>query len=198
MVDRTTMANRSHPAGLLQSSTLQQRLGIQTCTRCTCTIFRRHHTAIFQAQQIYQALHTAEDLLITANILRPTGKQPLCPQKLRPNSDLLCKDGTTTVLTYKTMNWWNNKRLQPTVFLNNYIHWSGRSSKSRRATAVVNTSLLSNSIWFICNSALYKTGCFSRTHQISSCWATTTDSITTWVLLDPKTRNLMKAIIISA
>jgi hypothetical protein len=37
---------------------------------------RRHYTKIFQIQQTYQTLHTAEDPSTTADIPKPTGKQP--------------------------------------------------------------------------------------------------------------------------
>jgi len=49
-------------------------------------------------------------------------------------------------------------------------------------TTAVNASSSNNtSDEFACKSSFYKTDCLSRTHQTSLCWATITDSITTWV-----------------
>jgi hypothetical protein len=47
-------------------------------------------------------------------------------------------------------------------------------------TPAVNTSLSSNtSDDFACKSSLHKIDCLSKTHQTSSCWATTSDSLIT-------------------
>ena len=91
-----------------------------------------------------------------------------------------CEDGTTDFVCTR------NQRLDRTARGCNYqfsqntasIHQSGRSSKSRRMTTAVNTSLSSKaSDDFACKSALHKTGCLSRPHQTSSCWATTPNSL---------------------
>jgi len=39
-------------------------------------------------------------------------------------------------------------------------------------------------------SSLYKIGCLSRTHKVSSCWATTSHSISTKGILDTKNQEL--------
>ena len=42
-------------------------------------------------------------------------------------------------------------------------------------------------------SSLHKIGCLSRTHKISSCWATT-NSLNIWEILDPKNKELPRCI----
>ena len=43
--------------------------------------------------------------------------------------------------------------------------------------------------WFATKSSLHKIGYLSRTHKVSSCWATT-NSLITWEILDPKDKEL--------
>jgi hypothetical protein len=100
--------------------------------------------------------------------------------------------------TQEMKNWWNNKRLQPPVLSVTFIHRSGRSSKSRRITTTVYTSLSNNRSDELPPNLHFTRLVVSAEHKVLTCWATTTDSITTCVILDPKRRNLMKAIIIIA
>jgi len=75
------------------------------------------------------------------------------------------------------------------------IYWLGRSSQRGKMITAIYTSLSNNaSDEFPFISSLRKTGCLSRTHKTSSCWATTTNSITTWETLHTKDKELGKDI----
>ena len=184
--------HRSHQTGLQQVSTLPQTTwNSERYKLHSYKINKTLHRSFPSWTNSSESLHTA-DSTTTADIPRPTGK-PVHTRSWR-GSDLLCENGTTNFLC--TRNWridgirrgCSHHFSQDTTS----IYWLDRSSQRGRTITAIYTSLSNKASDAFAFKSLRKTGCLSRTHRTSSCWATTTKSITTWETLDTKDKELGK------
>ena len=116
--------HRSHPAGLQQRSTLPRKNW--TSEMCMLHFYKLQKTSHKNSRSWVDSselLHIAEDSYTTADISRPTGKQPFAKHKILIRLWLAVWRLCNRFLMHKKWRtWWKNKSLQPAVLSRHCIH----------------------------------------------------------------------------